>query len=435
MILRLRALLVTVALAGAALSGCLGGEDGDGTPTAFFTVTPKEDGVTFLFDALNSSDPQGEELGVEWNFGDDGEQFGPLRDFGLIEYTYAVSDTTFMVSLVVRDPDGSSAFMMEQVSLGTGMNTAPEAHLKNATRWVKVGGGVVLDASRSDDHEGDLFSYEWILGNYSAETANMTLDTGLLGPGMSANLTFDAAGVYLFHCHPHPWMKMRVVVSDEDPNATSDATVDIRNFGYSEKTLAVTPGATVRFHNVDPVEHTATLEWFAPGQVVATSPILSQKLQEGDYQARLVLNDGKGGMASTTYGLRASADAPPNPRVTYLNWTPVDSGPGALAAQPRVTDYTADWPQNLTGSISWNGNTGATYRIELLQAGQVVAGCFAEEGTCTFATNIVPGDYQIRQAVSGNAVRETAPSTLSAIQYTNPGFGDSDMGDGGEHHH
>lgn len=449
MILRTKLLVLVAALVSAAFAGCLSGKaEGDGVPIAVLKTTAREDGVTFLFDATNSTDPDGSasDLFVEWNFGDDGLQTGKLLEFGLIEYTYAVTDTTFIVSLVVRDADGKASFAMEPVTLGSGVNTPPQIEAKNATRWIQADSGIVLDAARSADADGDSFSYEWFVGAYDEAAASATLATQYLDMGQSENLTLEAPGVYQFHCHPHPWMRTRVIVSDGDPNATASPTVDIANFAYSPHDLVVTPGTTVQFRNLDPTPHTATLEWFAPGKAESTSPVLSKKLPAGDHQARLVLNDGKGGQSTATWGLRASADAPANPLTTDMSvpdYTYVAEVPTGSPDTGKINnEYLVDWVQNLTVSISWTtqqsnvpSGSGNFWNIFLDDAdGKALAAGYCEEGTCSFVTNVMPGQYFLR-AQAQQTFTGSIAWTAVATQYSYPGFGDAVACPPGSHAH
>lgn len=426
-----------------ALSGCFGGGGAgcEGVPVADFTVEEKDDGVTFQYDALNSSDPDGDALIVKWNFGD-GELFeGPLTELGLIEYTYAITNTLVMVTLVVEDTCGLVSSALESVTIGTGQNMAPEVHLKNTTRWVTPGAGVVLDGSKSDDHDGDLFSYEWILGSFNVTAppeANFTSE--YLNTSAEFSQVFNAEGIYLIHCHPHPWMKQRVVVG-EGPNATGDTTVEIENFAYGTPTLNVKAGSKVTYVNRDPDQHTATVEWFAPGAVVSTSPILSTKLEEGEYQARIVLNDGKGGMSTKTFGLKGSTDAPPNPDIRYFNNTPSPPTPFAEQQGGFTKDETlkADWPGNLTVSIAWSSQmTNAfSYRISLLESSKnTLTLCVQEGETCTLVYDVMPGTYYIRVRSGGAWTNVDYDLQSVTIQWTYPPFGDSDpqAGDAHQHH-
>ncbi|MBI2078869.1 MAG: hypothetical protein HYT80_10965 [Euryarchaeota archaeon] len=396
MVLRPKVAISALFLFIAGFSGCFGADSaGSGDPTAIFKVTPRSDGVTFLFDATNSTDPQDDALSVAWNFGDEGVQLGTLSEFGLIEYTYAVTNTMFWVSLVVSDAEGNSGSHMEQVSIGTGVNNPPVGVVKNATRWVKPGGGVVLDASQSTDPDDDLFNYEWIMGNFSE--GNMSIASPFLQKGQGYETTFEKVGVYSFHCHPHPWMKMRVVVDGTDANASDFAEVDITNYAYSDKVVTIRPGGTVNWTNRDPDVHTATGEWFNGGKVISTSPIMSAKLEAGDSQARLILNAGKGGITRKTYGLKAPTD---------------------------------EWPLNLTATVSWEDPSGGSvFRIALKYQNKIVTDCVPEGNSCTLMYNLVPGlKYYIvlSAAPEGRSVQQDVVIDTSAIQWAYPPFGNSE---------
>ncbi|HLE47123.1 MAG TPA: PKD domain-containing protein [Candidatus Thermoplasmatota archaeon] len=429
MVFRPKVAVFVLFLVTAGLSGCFGSESEGGAPTAAFNVTPLTDGLTFRFDATNSSDPQGDALNVAWNFGDEGEQLGTLEEFGLIDYTYAVTNTMFHVSLVVTDAQGNAGSHMEQVSIGTGVNNPPVGVVKNATRWVKPGGGVVLDASQSTDPDDDLFNYEWIMGNFSEE--NVTIASPFLQQGQGYETTFEKVGVYSFHCHPHPWMKMRVVVDEADANASDFAEVDITNYAYSDKVVTVRPGGTVNWTNRDPDVHTATGEWFNGGKVISTSPIMSAKLEAGDYQARLILNDGKGGMTMKTYGLKASTDAPDSPKTSQILRNDLNHVPTVpdQAYDGEEIPYTADWPLNLTATVSWEDPSGGSiFRIALKQ-GVVLTNCVPEGNSCTLMYNLIPGTpYRIVLSATpeGRSVNQDVVIDTSAIQWSYPPFGNSE---------
>jgi plastocyanin len=424
---------IFLALLCTAVSGCSSGSK-DNSPVAKFNVTPKGDGVTFLFDATNTTDPdnKAEELAIAWSFGDEGTSQGylyskdPERSLGLIEYQYAVTNTVFTVSLVVRDPDGHASSHTERVSLGSGVNLPPDIHTRNATRWVKPGSGVVIDASKSDDHDKDFFSYEWILGPYDAKK-DLSFDSGPMPPAGHYQHTFDANGVYDLQCTKHPWMKGRVFVSDTDKNSTDVVLVRVANFTFEPKTAFVKPGGTITWLNGDPVNHTATTERATAGKIVHTGPVFSSRLDKGDYVARLTLNDGKGGVFSETWGLRASDDAPPSPDVRELiNQTDASHVDGSSQLYDKSVAYESKWTANLTATVSWTDNLNmGKFTMGLERDGKAVTRCVVEGSSCTLSYNLEPAKYTLHVKGGGTFPRGSLVLTTSAINYSYPGFGDS----------
>jgi quinohemoprotein ethanol dehydrogenase len=69
-----------------------------------------------------------------------------------------------------------------------------------APKRVTVARGASVTWTNSGDQE------------HSATAQGGAWDTGLLKPGESASLTFDAAGTYIYYCLPHPWMLGQVIV-------------------------------------------------------------------------------------------------------------------------------------------------------------------------------------------------------------------------------
>lgn len=47
---------------------------------------------------------------------------------------------------------------------------------------------------------------------HTATADDGSFDTGLIAAGESESVTFDKAGIYTYHCAPHPYMKATIVV-------------------------------------------------------------------------------------------------------------------------------------------------------------------------------------------------------------------------------
>jgi quinohemoprotein ethanol dehydrogenase len=82
--------------------------------------------------------------------------------------------------------------------LASGQNIANEFSFAPAEVQLSVGSTLTFT------NKGDLA--------HSATDNGGDWDTGLLGSGESASITFDKAGVYTFHCDPHPWMLGQITV-------------------------------------------------------------------------------------------------------------------------------------------------------------------------------------------------------------------------------
>ena len=47
---------------------------------------------------------------------------------------------------------------------------------------------------------------------HTATADDGSFDTGIIGPGETAQLTFEEAGTFTYYCIPHPFMKATVIV-------------------------------------------------------------------------------------------------------------------------------------------------------------------------------------------------------------------------------
>lgn len=364
-------------LVATALAGCTGSdkkdEDANRAPVASILITGG--GSTYTLDGTNSSDPDEDALTYGWNWEGLGSSNQSKVD---VTFNPAPKNATLRVSLVVRDPQGLAGFALSTLAFGAGKNEAPKLEILPTNRWIKPGETVTMDASATTDREGESLSYEWIWGpngtlaaaaaggghhdddedpSLVASTDLSHFTTAMLDQGKNFTLVFDKSATYNYHCHPHPWMKARLVVEAGAP--TDPVTVEIRDFGYTPPALRVGVGTPVTFVNRDPVGHTATLEdWTIGTQSGGTAPRFSQTLQAGEYVARVVAKDPGGGRASVTYGVRASAEAPPNPKINETNGT----APLAAGLEDSLNtlwfNLTHDYLVNAT--LSWLNPTGAS---------------------------------------------------------------------------
>ena len=84
--------------------------DDNEEPNAAFGVSLESEGsLSYIFDASDSSDPDGDELTYDWDFGD-GEDATGVR----VEHTFEAADS-YDVKLTVSDPDGASDSRTEVV--------------------------------------------------------------------------------------------------------------------------------------------------------------------------------------------------------------------------------------------------------------------------------------------------------------------------------
>jgi len=96
---------------------------------------------------------------------------------------------------------------------------------------------------------------------HTATATDRSWDTGNVGPGEAAQITFDTPGLYTYVCTPHPWMKGTLVVIADLPAATPNVAMvegsptAINTWGFATSVMA---GQAVTWTNVGAQAHTAT---------------------------------------------------------------------------------------------------------------------------------------------------------------------------------
>ena len=76
----------------------------------------------------------------------------------------------------------------------------------NPLEWTYIPNNVVI-------HVGDTVTWTNLGAQQHTVTADDgSFDSGLFGNGGAYSHTFNTAGIFAYHCTPHPWMKGTVTV-------------------------------------------------------------------------------------------------------------------------------------------------------------------------------------------------------------------------------
>ncbi len=169
-------------------------------PTAIFTANPSTGSAPLLvnFDASASFDEDGSIVSYDWEFGDGN------TDSGLTSiHTYA-DPGIYLVKLTVTDNDDLTHVYSETifVTVPTTME-APTASFEATPLSGTVPLLVSVNASGSDDTDGEIVSYEWEFGD------------GNTASGTTATNTYETEGVYT----------LKLTITDNDGLTSTASTI------------------------------------------------------------------------------------------------------------------------------------------------------------------------------------------------------------------
>ena len=124
------------------------------------TFTTDAQGRTLHVDASKSTDPDGDAIDYEWDWGD-----GQGGDFGEKQSHLYSTDGQFVVTLTATDAFGASRTVQRQVAIDDGVaNLAPNAAFSIDPEQPRPGGEVQFIDS-STDPDGRVVSYHWSFGD------------------------------------------------------------------------------------------------------------------------------------------------------------------------------------------------------------------------------------------------------------------------------
>ena len=267
------------------LSGCSSTPTNQ-APNASFSANPTsgEAPLEVSLDATNSSDPDGEIISYNWDFGDGSTGSGATKN-----HTYD-NPGDYSVELTVTDDAGATDIETVTISV-TSSNQAPTASINADPTSGDAPLEVTFDASGSSDSDGNIASYEWDFGD------------GATGSGSSVDHTFDSSGAY----------SVELTVTDND-GATDTASVEIEVSGeggeLNARILVVPPGPgqiyTRQFTAALSTGDIASYEWdfksvSNPGTATDSGVEVSHTYQnKGTYTVELVVSGSSGATDMTT---------------------------------------------------------------------------------------------------------------------------------------
>src|SRR5581483_3826315 len=160
-----------------------------------------------------------------------------------------------------QDPGGSTDLSATSTQTGAKALDTPLTPLATAVAvsggdWVAPGASLDVTATPPKDATGDV-TYTWLygpMGGTAPITVMKTTQTAMIDPGSNASITFDQAGVFLEHCHPHPWMRQNVTILDNGQPPVTVVThfhdgASVGDFRFVPDTLVLPKGSTVIYQN------------------------------------------------------------------------------------------------------------------------------------------------------------------------------------------
>jgi PKD repeat protein len=251
-------------------------------PTASFVYSPTNPTTdeNIYFDASSSTDPDGDIVSYQWNFGD-----GSTAEGVSVNHKYADAGT-FTVSLKVTDNTGNTSSANKNLTVSG--NQSPTALFVYSPTSPKPGENIFFNASNSSDPDGTIVKFQWDMGD------------GANRSGAEITHRYSNAGTY----------NVLLIVTDNSGNTGSTSkTITVADnqgptasFVYSP--LAPKVSENVYFNGAgssDPDGAITSFQWdFGDGGTGNGESVSHIYTTAGTYTAVLVVFDDSGNQASSS---------------------------------------------------------------------------------------------------------------------------------------
>ena len=285
------------------------------------------------FSAALSTDPLGDVLTHNWDFGD-----GSIASGVNVDHVYVTSGS-YTVTLTTSDGETS----ISTSKLITVVNQAPTATISSADT-VNKKESILFDSSLSTDPNGDVLSYSWNFGDGSL--IQVSTNT-------SVNHVYSTSGTYT----------ITLTVSDGETSTVTNKVITVLNQGPS---AIITAADTVNKNAItlydaslstDPNGDVLSYSWNFGDGVTATGVNVNHAyVTSGSYTVQLTINDGESSVVTSKV-------------ITVTNQAPVANAGADQVVDEKTTvtlDGSASFDPDAGDSISysWTQISGREVTLE-----------------------------------------------------------------------
>lgn len=277
-----------------------------------------------------------------------------------------------------------------------------------------------------------------------ARTAPAKADTGELQPGTySEPLKFNDEGLYQFHCHPHPWMALNIVVKD-GASASGTQHVEIVDgasqdeFRYVPDELEIAPGTKVVFWNNGTNMHTGTqggFAWLIPG---SDAEIEYAPSDAGDFDVLVIAKDAGTGRGEARVRLLVDPNKPDEfPTLGPFEGEFTKGVPSDPQPEAKDHAFTLDFPAR-TLSFAFEATSDAPalepkVLVTLLQGEKEVASAEPSSAGEIQVEDLPAGAYTLRVSAAEGVLITYKATGEAALDLTPPESAPAASGGGHQH--
>ncbi len=364
-------------------------------PTAAFTASPDSGPavLTVNFDAIGSSDPDGDELTFSWDFGDGQTGNGPTitHDYnnpGSYTATLTVSDgqldhsVSKTITVLVPNQPPIAAF-----------TATPEEGFLPLT--------VNFDAGTSSDPDQDELTYTWDYGD------------GQSGNGKTSSHVYTEGGVFTVtltvsdgELQDSIGLQIIVNIPNRPPIAFFTATPESGPFPL--EVIFDASGST------DPDGDDLTYIWdFGDRETGSGEVVSNQYILPGEYTVSLIVSDGE---YNDTFSLVVTASIFNTPPVASFTATP-DSGPATLDV--TFDGSASEDPDGDVISYSWDYGDGSSGIGQTSSHRYTIAG--------TYTATLLVSDGELSHSISTIIMVDQPNQAPVASFIASPQMGDAPL--------